>query len=278
MELTNGKRTFTDGPSDNKINHYGTNSEGRAMILKSRSSIFKTQDTKLIASQMLSQERAITDIWRGIDKKSLTSQINSKVVLGLQAYEDDLNIRRKRLKKLLDEEAKSFHELSQNRMQNSEIYYKSQDKIEEVVVLPDKEEDEHLARKKLELDIAKFKELRSIISMRRDTETREMQKLQMKEKKAIQMQEKDINELWHKMMTEDVEKRNALHESEKSDRLQNELKLKNFLSSQMKVSKELKKTEHSIEQGKEQERAIEHNQKLEEAILEGLIRLFKMCT
>lgn len=54
---------------------------------------------------------------------------------------------------------------------------------------------------------AKFKELRSIISLRRDTETREMQKIQMKEKKAIQLQEKDMNELWHKMMTEDVEKR-----------------------------------------------------------------------
>lgn len=91
---------------------------------------------------------------------------------------------------------------------------------------PTRDEEEFLAHKILQLEMymnitidifsirtefitiyfrSKCEEIKPLIAQRRDTETRKMQEMQIKEKNVFKQQENDKEKIWHNMMIKDNE-------------------------------------------------------------------------
>ncbi|XP_068624018.1 cilia- and flagella-associated protein 53-like [Battus philenor] len=170
------------------------------------------------------KDKAINDFFLKCDRKSLINDVARRVDLCLVSYQEDLKLKRERLKEIFArEEEENIRKFVEQAQAGAALIW--QDKKDRLQYLLAKRKKEHEEKYK-DTPLSKCVHVLPCIVKLRAMEAQEIQLYQMKEKQARKMAEKEFDKMWHEVAMKEADALTARMELDAIERLRRDRECK----------------------------------------------------
>ncbi|CAB3226141.1 unnamed protein product [Arctia plantaginis] len=177
------------------------------------------------------------------DRRNLINKVANRVEYCLQGYQDDVAVKRQKLKELLRvEEEMNLHKLVEQVQSGYELMWK--EKVDRLAYLLAKRKKEHEDLYN-DTHLSKCAHVQPCIRKIQAKEAEEIQLYQMREKQMRKLAENEMDKLWHEVMMKETEALAARMEYDVINRYRRDLEAKEYTIAQIESKR--------VQRAKEQE-------------------------
>ncbi|CAH2058279.1 unnamed protein product, partial [Iphiclides podalirius] len=149
------------------------------------------------------RDNTINDFFLRCDRRSLINDVARRVDLCMTSYQEDLKLKRQKLKEILErEEEESIRKFVEQAQAGAEALW--QEKKDRLQYLLDKRKEEH-AEKYKDTPLSKCAHVLPCVFKLRAKEAQEIQLYQMKEKQARRAAEAEFDKMWHEVTMKEAD-------------------------------------------------------------------------